>query len=41
MVLKLNGIKKSYNNGKTYALNDFSADFTSGVYGLLGPNGTR
>ncbi len=39
MVLKLNGIKKSYNNGKTYALNDFSADFTSGVYGLLGPNG--
>ncbi|MCM1047513.1 MAG: ABC transporter ATP-binding protein [Clostridiales bacterium] len=39
MELKLNGITKSYNNGKTYAVKDFNACFTPGVYGLLGPNG--
>lgn len=39
MELKLEGITKSYNKGKTYAVNDFHADFTPGVYGLLGPNG--
>lgn len=39
MELKLEGITKSYNKGKTYAVNDFCADFTPGVYGLLGPNG--
>lgn len=39
MELKLEGITKSYNKGKTYAVNDFHAGFTPGVYGLLGPNG--
>lgn len=39
MELKLEGITKSYNKGKTYAVKDFNAGFTPGVYGLLGPNG--
>ena len=39
MELKLEGIKKSYNRGKTYAVEDFNMAFTPGVYGLLGPNG--
>lgn len=39
MELKLEGITKSYNKGKTYAVKDFNACFTPGVYGLLGPNG--
>lgn len=39
MELKLEGIKKSYNKGKTYAVKDFNVCFTPGVYGLLGPNG--
>ncbi len=39
MELKLEGIKKSYNHGKTYAVSDFTMEFTPGVYGLLGPNG--
>lgn len=39
MELKLEGIKKSYNRGKTYAIMDFTACFTPGIYGLLGPNG--
>lgn len=39
MELKLEGITKSYNKGRTYAVNDFHAGFTPGVYGLLGPNG--
>lgn len=39
MELKLEGITKSYNKGKTYAVKDFNASFTPGVYGLLGPNG--
>lgn len=39
MELKLNGIKKSYNRKKTYAVEDFSMTFEPGVYGLLGPNG--
>lgn len=39
MELKLEGITKSYNKGKTYAVNDFHAGFTPGVYGLLGTNG--
>ncbi len=39
MELCLSGIKKSYNNGKTYAVDGVTATFTPGVYGLLGPNG--
>lgn len=39
MELKLEGLKKSYIKGKTYAVQDFSYCFTPGVYGLLGPNG--
>lgn len=39
MELVLEGVKKSYNKGKTYAVKDFSVCFTPGVYGLLGPNG--
>ena len=39
MELKLEGIKKSYTKGRTYAIQDFSYCFTPGVYGLLGPNG--
>lgn len=39
MELKLEGLKKSYTKGKTYAIQDFSYCFTPGVYGLLGPNG--
>ena len=39
MELKLEGVTKSYNNGKTFAVKDFNACFTPGVYGLLGPNG--
>lgn len=38
MVLSVNNLKKSYKNKK--ALNDFSASFNHGVYGLLGPNGS-
>lgn len=39
MELRLEGIQKSYNKGKTWAVKDFSVRFTPGVYGLLGPNG--
>ena len=39
MELRLINIKKSYNNRKTFAVNDFSVRLTPGVYGLLGPNG--
>ncbi|MBP3678099.1 MAG: ATP-binding cassette domain-containing protein [Agathobacter sp.] len=39
MELKLENIRKSYNQGKTYAVDDFSMDFKPGIYGLLGPNG--
>lgn len=39
MELVLEGIKKSYNKGKTYVVKDFNVSFTPGVYGLLGPNG--
>ena len=39
MELCLSGIKKSYNNGKTYAVDGVTATLTPGVYGLLGPNG--
>lgn len=39
MELVLEGIKKSYNRGKTYAVKDFNVRFAPGVYGLLGPNG--
>jgi len=39
MELCLRGIKKSYNNGKTYAVDDVTVTFSPGVYGLLGPNG--
>ncbi|MGN0142278.1 MAG: ATP-binding cassette domain-containing protein [Roseburia sp.] len=39
MELVLEGINKRYNKGKSYAVKDFCAKFTPGVYGLLGPNG--
>jgi len=39
MELKLEGIKKSYTKGRTYAIQDFSYCFTPGVYGLLAPMG--
>lgn len=39
MEMKLEGLKKSYTKGKTYAIQNFSFCFTPGVYGLLGPNG--
>lgn len=39
MELRLEGIRKSYNRNKTYAVKDFSIKLTPGVYGLLGPNG--
>ena len=39
MELRLINIKKSYNNRKTFAVNDFSVRLTPSVYGLLGPNG--
>lgn len=39
MELRLEGIQKSYNKGKTWAVKDFNVRFTPGVYGLLGPNG--
>ena len=39
MELELKGIKKSYNQNKTYAVDDFSMTFQPGIYGLLGPNG--
>lgn len=38
MKLEIKGISKSY--GKIKALNNFSAQLTEGVYGLLGPNGS-
>lgn len=37
MELSTHNITKTY--GKKCALNDFSLDFSAGVYGLLGPNG--
>ena len=37
--LKIKDLYKSYDHGKTYAINDVSADFTPGIYGILGPNG--
>lgn len=39
MELRLEEVTKSYNHQKTYAVKEFSAAFTPGVYGLLGPNG--
>ena len=39
MRLSLNAIRKSYNKGKTIALDRFTAELTPGIYGLLGPNG--
>lgn len=39
MELKLEHIKKSYNQKKSYAVEDFSMEFKPGIYGLLGPNG--
>ncbi len=39
MELKLDGISKSYDKGKTYAIQNISAVFTPGVYGILGANG--
>ena len=39
MELTLHNLSKSYNWGKTWAVEDFSVTFVPGVYGLLGPNG--
>lgn len=39
MELRLEHIKKSYNQKKSYAVDDFSMNFEPGIYGLLGPNG--
>ncbi len=39
MELRLEGISKSYNRQKTFAVKEFSYKFAPGVYGLLGPNG--
>lgn len=41
MELKIKDLYKSYDHGKTYAINDVSADFTPGIYGILGPNVPR
>ena len=35
MELKIKDLYKSYDHGKTYAINDVSADFTTGIYGIL------
>ena len=37
MHLQINNLTKIY--GKKTALDNFSYDFTDGIYGLLGPNG--
>ncbi len=40
MVLKLNGISKSYNKGEIKAVDNISLDIKSGeIFGFLGPNG--
>ena len=39
MELKIKDLYKSYDHGKTYAINDVSADLSPGIYGILGPNG--
>lgn len=39
MELTINHLTKSYDGGRTLALNDFTKTFYPGVYGLLGPNG--
>lgn len=39
MELTINHLTKSYDGGKTLALNDFTKTFYPGVYGILGPNG--
>lgn len=39
MELKLEHIKKSYNQKKSYAVDNFSLNLQPGIYGLLGPNG--
>lgn len=39
MELKLDNISKSYDKGKTYAVQNISVVFTPGVYGVLGANG--
>ncbi|MCM1300006.1 MAG: ATP-binding cassette domain-containing protein [Firmicutes bacterium] len=38
MILQVNNLTKRYGKGKT-ALNNFSYQFSDGIYGLLGPNG--
>ena len=38
MALNINSVTKCYGTKK--ALNNFSAELTNGVYGLLGPNGS-
>lgn len=39
MELSVEHLAKTYDGGKTYALRDFSKQFSPGVYGLLGANG--
>lgn len=39
MLLSIQGISKTYKNGKVRALDNLSLELIPGVYGLLGPNG--
>lgn len=39
MILSIHEISKSYNKGRTQALDRFTTTLEPGVYGLLGPNG--
>lgn len=38
-MLKINGLTKSYNKGKTKAINSIKLELSNGIYALLGPNG--
>lgn len=39
MTVTISNLSKSYNKGKTKALDNVSLDLTGGIYALLGPNG--
>ncbi|MGE6226196.1 ATP-binding cassette domain-containing protein [Paenibacillus chitinolyticus] len=39
MLLTINAVTKRYNKGRKTALKNFSAELTTGVYGILGANG--
>jgi len=40
MKLEIRNVSKKYGKDK-FGLNDYSLDVTSGILGLLGPNGAR